>query len=677
MQYSLHRLQPEPSRYFVGKTDKLVLILVMILNIFWISPTSFQPTIAVRENRFVGVGQLPSGLTPREWSTIQNIVIKAEYQFTWQKADADNPNGYYWSHNLSQGLQVYSNKQGLTVTPQENNAWSWGITLTRYGYEGALILLDTPLVIGAEKERMYYQWDSNISEWWINEATGLEQGFTLRERPVMGREPGPLLIEMAVTSNLTPLKNGNFIAFVNDRGDTILTYDELHIIDASGNIIPAQLQLIVGAETYIQILIDDNQAVYPLMIDPFVQTAKLTTLDTTGSARFGWEVAIDGDTAVVVAYYLNSNTGFHEASGFAYVFVRSNDGWVTTTESARLTPSDPSVLNSFGNSVKIRGDTIVVGVDHAPPANTGAAYVFVRPSNGWATMTETAVLTASDGDSFEYFGKSVAISEDTIVIGATGSDESMFNDATGSAYVFERPAGGWVTTTETAKLTTSDADFFDWVGCSVAISGETIVVGARYDDDAGTSSGSAYVFERPEVGWVAATETAKLSASDAAPFDFFGVSVAISGDTIVIGAPGDGEGLVDDNTGAAYVFERPDGGWATTLETAKLSASNGEGGDNFGYSVDILGDTILVGAYGNNNGRGVAYVFERPTGGWITTTETAILRATDAALTDFFGWSVAITENTILVGEYAYGDSSAYIFEISTGTIVYLPMIIR
>ena len=192
---------------------------------------------------------------------------------------------------------------------------------------------------------------------------------------------------------------------------------------------------------------------------------------------------------------------------------------------------------------------------------------------------------------------------DTMVVGARMDDGSGSNS--GSAYVFVKPSTGWTTTTEMAKMTASDGAAGDRFGTSVSVGGDTVVVVAYRDDDNGADSGSAYVFVRPSDGeWTTATETAKLTASDGAADDEFGWSVSVDGDTMVVGAPlDDGSGS---NSGSAYVFVKPSTGWATTTETAKLTASDGAEGDRFGTSVSVGGDTIAVGAYGDDNFTGSA-----------------------------------------------------------------------
>jgi hypothetical protein len=331
-------------------------------------------------------------------------------------------------------------------------------------------------------------------------------------------------------------------------------------------------------------------------------------------------------------------------------------------ELAKLTASDAAAGDFFGFPVAILGDTMVVGAtgdDNDFGAgvfiNTGSAYVFTRTAGVW---TETAKLTASDALANDSFGDSVGVSGDTIVVGATGDDHAGFGS--GSAYVFTKPVSGWTSATETAKLTAFNAAAFDRFGKSVGVSGDTIVVGSFGD---GSASGSAYVFEKPTAGWTSATETAKLTASDAAAGDQFGWFVAISGDTIVSGAHFD-----DTNSGSAYVFEKPGAVWSGSLnEDAKLTAF--VAGNRFGESVGFSDDTIVVGAIGDASFSGSAYVFEKPASGWSgSLNEDAKLTAFVAGAGDRFGESVGVSGDTIVVGavgddDVFLGSGSAYVFE--------------
>ena len=299
---------------------------------------------------------------------------------------------------------------------------------------------------------------------------------------------------------------------------------------------------------------------------------------------------------------------------------------------AILTASDAAAGNLFGTSVAVSGDTVVVGA--SKNASSGSAYVFTRSGSTW---TEQQKLRASDASGGDFFGLSVDIFEDTIVVGAGEDDDGGFGS--GSAYVFTRSGTTW---TEQQKLNASDAEGNDQFGDSVAIFEDTIVVGALLSEDAGTASGSAYVFTRSGTTW---TEQQKLIASDTDEFQFFGGSVGIFRDTIVVGAQGTED--AGSNTGSAYVFTRSGSTWT---EQQKLIASDAGEFKYFGASVGISGDTIVSGSYRDTPAgsfSGSALVFTRSGTTW---TEQQKLIAPDAATPDEFGYSVGISNGFIFVG---------------------------
>ncbi|MHC4866126.1 MAG: C10 family peptidase [Planctomycetota bacterium] len=275
----------------------------------------------------------------------------------------------------------------------------------------------------------------------------------------------------------------------------------------------------------------------------------------------------------------------------------------------------------------------------------------VGPDNRWgvdfvciAGYYQTQKLLASDGEPYDKFGFSVDIDNDTAVIGAR--DSSLYWQPPGSAYIFRYNCWGWVQEAKMAGSDTMPGDYFGW---SVAISGNTAVMGAPHDD----TKGSAYIFRYDGSNWL---QEAKLTASGGAAGDLFGYSVAIDGNTAVIGAYGDDQCGPD--AGAAYIFEKPPGGWVNSTETAKLTGSDCVGGECLGHSVDISGDTVVIGTYG------AAYIFEKPPGGWVNTTENAKL--TSGGSLDYFGYSVAMDGNTVAIGApeiLIAGNGAAYIFE--------------
>jgi hypothetical protein len=310
--------------------------------------------------------------------------------------------------------------------------------------------------------------------------------------------------------------------------------------------------------------------------------------------------------------------------------------------------------SQFGNAVAVDGDTVVVGaigtvVDGRP---SGAAYVFVKPSTGWTNMTQTAMLTASDSATTAYhFGASVAISGDTIVVGAPWTIVNGVVQV-GAVYVYVKPPGGWTSMTETAKLTGYHVDGIgeDWIGTTVSIDGNTIVAGAPnvFPDFRALGEGEVFIYVKPPGGWKNTTENAVLYLPVGGLG--FSVSTAVSGGTIVVGADGCcSEGQTVD--GAAYVFLEPPGGWETTDNyTARLTGTDVGPDDAFGYAVAIDGNTVLVGSpqlWGLTVG--AAYIYEEPSAGWTDMTQTAELYPLPAVEQDF-GSSVAISGTNALIG---------------------------
>ena len=335
-----------------------------------------------------------------------------------------------------------------------------------------------------------------------------------------------------------------------------------------------------------------------------LQEAKRTADDGAAGDYFGISVAVDGDTAVVGAYQNDDNgTG----SGSAYVFTRTSGVW---SQTAKLTADDGAAEDNFGWSVAVDGDTAVVGAHQNEDngTNSGAAYVFTRTSGVWS---QTVKLTADDGAAGDYFGVSVAVDGDTAVVGAYLDDDKGTNS--GSAYVFVKPASGWADGTQTVKLTADDGATGDRFGVSVAVDGDTAVVGAYLDDDNGISSGSAYVFVKPASGWADGTQSVKLTADDGAAEDWFARSVAVDGDTAVVGAYLDDDN--GDDSGSAYMFgiqgwaDIPDSGSATTSHTVQRLTSgatyhftvragnpSGPGGATmYGAGSDPASTTALLG----------------------------------------------------------------------------------
>ena len=372
----------------------------------------------------------------------------------------------------------------------------------------------------------------------------------------------------------------------------------------------------------------------PSGIGAAITETKLTASDATADKFFGWSVAISGDIVVV-----GSPGKVRGPVGSAYVFQRRGGVW---SQQAKLTASGGSEDAAFGWSVAINGDTVVVGAPFDGDL-VGSAFVFVRSGTTWS---QQAKLTASDASDFDTFGYSLTMSSETLVVGAARTSEA--GDFSGSAYVFVRNGASW---SQQAKLIPSDGVGSGFFGESVSISGDRVVVGAKRNNGGAGRSGSAYVFRRSGTVW---SQEAKLTASDAATGDFFGFSVAISGDMVVVGATGDDD--AGDRSGSVYVFQRSGTTWS---QVTKLAANDAAALDFFGSEVAVQKATLVI------TGSGAAYLFRRRGGIW-----SQQERFTPSDTASGFAGEAAMSEGTIIVGAFLDDNAgtnagSAYVYELS------------
>ncbi len=346
---------------------------------------------------------------------------------------------------------------------------------------------------------------------------------------------------------------------------------------------------------------------------------------------FGQSIALSGDIAVIGA----KGGSLSSYSGAAYAFWYDGASWV---EQGRLiapgSSSSGDQHSQFGSSVAISGTTVLAGY------SLEAAYHFKNIPD--------AKLTADDGAASDYFGVSVALDGDTALVGAPRDDDD--GNESGSAYLFWYDGANWI---DEDKLTASDAAADGHFGISVALEGDVAMVGASGEE---TVAGAVYAFHYNGASWV---EKPKLTPTDSVVHDDFGSAVAISGDRVVIGAPYSGGGNSETGQGAAYVFEYSGSSW---VQQAKLTASDGVPGGFFGFgkTVAISGDTIVVGAHEVDSYTGAAYVFRYATGTW---SQDPRLTALGATVDDAFGRSVAVSSDTIVVTALFAGDTgAAYVY---------------
>ena len=405
---------------------------------------------------------------------------------------------------------------------------------------------------------------------------------------------------------------------------------------------------VLGLSAILGSLADRTDALARAALYPteWTDQAKLTPSQGAADAYFGYALSIDGDYAVIGAI------GENDHAGAAYIFAWNGARW---TEQARLTASDREAGDNLGYSVSISGDTAVIGAmgDAENGPNAGAAYVFVRNGSEWV---EQAKLTAADGTQGDRFGWRVAISEDTIFVGAVEADD--LSGGSGAVYVFARDDGTWI---QTQKLTPGDDAASDNFGRSISLRADYAIIGAKTQpDEFGNFSGSAYVFAYNGDVWA---EQAKLTPTNGTDSDRFGYSVAMGDGYAMVGAIGDAESGAF--SGAAYAFVRNGDTWT---QQVRLTASDGALLHRFGFSLSVSGNTAVIGAIGSDGRRansGAAYVFVRDEGVW---TEDFKITASDGDEEDQFGYSVSLSGGTALIGAARDNDNgdlsgSAYVFQ--------------
>jgi hypothetical protein len=384
-------------------------------------------------------------------------------------------------------------------------------------------------------------------------------------------------------------------------------------------------------------------------------TKKLSASDEEAFDNLGYSVAISANFVVLGSPYEDDNG---ENSGAVYIYNRNTLGVNQWGEVTKLLASDGETGDLFGWSVAINGDNVIVGAINADAgaANSGAAYIFNRNQGGMDNWGEVKILVASDRDLNDFFGNSVSISGTTAIVGAYSNDD--FGQDTGAAYIFERDEGGASNWGQVKKVLANDAEAANHFGYSVDIDGNLAAIGARWDNDNGARSGSVYIFGRDVGGPMNWGQVKKLLSSDGGASDYFGYSISLSGNIVLVGAWGDDDIAAD--SGAAYVFEKDEGGPNNWGQTKKIKATDCSLADRFGISVSLDGFNAIIGAYLDDeivSNSGSAYLYERNEGGIGNWGETQKILAkdgaqSDAGASDFFGWSVAIHNETAAIGSY-------------------------
>ncbi|WP_367873259.1 hypothetical protein [Luteolibacter sp. Populi] len=489
--------------------------------------------------------------------------------------------------------------------------------------------------------RAEYRHQDGTVEWFDNRAEGIEHGFTLAQRPPASGESVRLEFRLdGLTASAAG--NGGDLLLGPADGAACLRYSGLKVFDALGNPLPASMHAEKGG---ISIAFNDHGASYPVTVDPLITTLE-QRLDPPvpgfGAApnEFGEAIAIDGDTALVGTPYDDIPGG--DMSGSVYVFRLVAGTW---TQEAWLTASDRLAVDTFGMAIAFQGDHAYIGAPGAAAgggimSNRGCVYHFTRSGSTW---TQQQILSPATASLNGAFGRSLALSGDTLIVGAPDQESSP--QTAGSAYIFERQGASWV---EAAKLAPPGATAGDRCGFAVDIEGDQAVVAApAYRNSVNSKTGSVHVFTRSGGSW---SPAAKLSAT--APGTGFGRALDLQGDTLLVGAPDE-----RDYRGSAFVFTGSGGTWsapaALTPEVEVCAA--------FGSAVLLDGDQALVAAPGTR------FYYDKPAGEIIRFARQADvwaeagprIRRPDASPEDGFGFPLALHGNTLLAGmgsAFSYAD---------------------
>ena len=600
---------------------------------------------------------------------LQAALRQARYGMTLAQ---NSPLGRWAWHapNPAAGYDAYITEEGVTIVIDGEPCVS--LNLRGFGY-GTGLRAVAPGQVSGDNQTINLTRDGSVQEWFVNSPEGLEQGFSFAE-PLAGRRtdvPLRLAFEVSEGATATASADGRAVTLRSADGRRVVGYGKLAAHDRTGRDIPARLTA-DGDEVFIEV--EDAEADYPLTIDPvFTLQKKLPAEDGTLGGGFGSSVELKGDTAVVGAP--GDAVGSNMGQGSVYVFTRDHGEW---SLQQKLTAADGEAWDRFGDGLALDGDTLVVGARDATDSNEtyyrGAAYVFTRSDGVW---TQQQKISAFDGRSNDYFGWSIAVSGDMMVIGAQLDDIGSTQDQ-GSAYFYTRAGGVW---TFRQKLIAPNGleDAYDSYGVSVALNEGTLAVGAyRADASFLGDDGIVYIYAQGHTGWVLEK---RLIAPDREFGDNFGYSVALDGETLAVGANRDNIDANGDQ-GSVYVFKRGGGAWPFEQ---KLTAADGGASDNFGFSVALDGETLVAGNFeddfnSENTEQGSAYVFTRSDGVW---TQQQKFNAADGQPFDRLGQAVAVSGDTVLVGAPGadvgenYDQGSVYVITLTRcPTLMFKPEVL-
>ncbi|MCP3975558.1 MAG: hypothetical protein GY720_13820, partial [bacterium] len=625
---------------------------------------------------------------------MQKNIRASEYHVTWQDQTYLSDLGEaYQAPNRAHNLRTYFAPDGVRVIPrtETESSWELGLTLTGYGYvENVQPVLKAELLVsnngieyrrgkpsaGRQRGRPRRGAEQGITEWYVNDEQGLEQGFTIAHRPpATGGRASELVLDLAVSGDLTPnpSADGTAIEFTTSGGVRVLRYGELYAYDATGRELPTRLVPLSTGEPGlidgIRLLVDDTDAVYPIIVDPLLTTPAAWTAESDQAyAFFGYSVGTAGDVNdddyddVIIGAPFYDNGQINE--GRAYVYTGTASGLSTTADWTAEGDENSAYLGySVGTAGDVDGDDysdVIVSAYHYTSGDQDEPYEahvygYYGSTTGLSTSTDWSVRVDQSYQQIPFDGISVGTAGDVnddgyadVIVGTPYDDDGQTYE--GRAFVYHGSSGGLGTTAAwTAESDQASAGFGYAVGTAGDINGDgyaDVIVGAPSYDNGETNEGRAYVYTGTTTGL--STSADWTIESDQASAEL-GRSVGTAGDVngdgyddVIVGAPKYDNGETDE--GRATVYHGATGGLDTT---AAWTVESDQASAGFGGSVGTAGDVdgdgyddVIVGASGYDNGEtdeGQIYVYNGSAGG---VSLTAAWTAESDQASASFGYSV-------------------------------------
>ncbi len=577
---------------------------------------------------------LPAGTGTDWWTAARADILRAEYYVTWQEKTnlADVPAAFQ-APNRAQNLRTYFTAKGARLIPREfpsqTPPWQWGLSLVGYGNTGD-IRPAAKALLSAKGNRIEYRRDG-LTEWYINDERGLEQGFTLHRPPAPASAAasnsmahGTIALELAIATNLTASLSAEAMGvdFMTESGAIALRYGQLNVVDATDRSLPAWMELPPAGphDSFpLRLVIDASEAVYPITVDPLTSSPNWTAESDQASAYFGRSVATAGDvngdgySDVIVGAYYYDNGQVNE--GRTFLFYGSAAGLSAT---ANWTAESDQSSAYFGQSVATAGDVngdgysdVIVGAPYYDngEGNEGRAFVYYGSAAG---LSAAANWTAESNQTSALFGQSVATAGDVnndgysdVVIGAHFYDNGQTDE--GRAFLFTGSGQGL---SSTPNWTAEGDQAIAYFGASVSTAGDVngdgysdVIVGAANYSNGQTNEGRAFIYHGAANGL---STTASWTAESDQASAYFGVSVATAGDVngdgysdIIVGASHYDNGQT--NEGAVFVYQGSSGGLPVTANwTVESNGANVRFGASVSTAGDVNGDgygDVIVGAY--------------------------------------------------------------------------------